>query len=97
MSTTKEALELLSLSPCHGASSRHLGCDAQELSSSSRVGSDLFKDWPKANCTAVSVYVALTTEPSSSRPPVATAPHSEQRSDARGSSTQWPCSQAAAL
>jgi hypothetical protein len=54
-SDTEEALELLSLSPAHGLSSR--------LSE----GSDLFEDWPKANDMAASVYVAFTAEISSSR------------------------------
>jgi hypothetical protein len=58
-SDTKEALELLSLSPSRGYRSLLLN-----LRSSS--DSDLFEDSPKANDMAASVYVALTAEASSS-------------------------------
>jgi hypothetical protein len=60
----EEALELLSLSPGHGVSSRPFGGDASEPSSCS--SSDLFEDFPEANDMTTSVYVVLTTEASSS-------------------------------
>jgi hypothetical protein len=96
LSDTEEALELLSLSPSCGAFSRPSEDDAPEPSSSSTVGSGLFEDWPKANDMAASVYVALTTEPSSSRSPMVNAPQKERKSHAKGSSTQKPRSQAVA-
>jgi hypothetical protein len=58
-SGTKEALELLFLSPHHD-----LVFHVLEPSCSS--GSDQFNDWPEANDTAQSVYVALTANASSS-------------------------------
>jgi hypothetical protein len=58
-SDTKEALELLSLSPARG-------CHSPLLNLWSSFDSDLFEDWPKAGMAA-SVYVALTTYASSSR------------------------------
>jgi hypothetical protein len=100
-SDTKEALELLSLSPDRGVSSQPSrvgggGGNAQEPSSGSNFGSDLFEDWPKANDMAVSIYVALTAE-SSSQAPIANALHNERKPRVGGSLTQWPCSQAAML
>jgi hypothetical protein len=92
-SDTQEDLELLSLSPAHGLSSRPSEGDAQEPPSSS--GSDLFEDWPEANDMATSIYVALTTEASSSCPSMANAPRGRQKSRASGSSTRQPRSQAA--
>jgi hypothetical protein len=59
-SEIEEALELLSLSPSRGPHS-----PLSKFRSSS--GSDLFDDWPKANDMAVSVYIALTADASSSR------------------------------
>jgi hypothetical protein len=67
---TKEALELLPLSPACGPHSRL-------FEPSSNSGSDLFKDWPEANDMAVSVYVALTMDASSSRTSATNAPHGE--------------------
>jgi hypothetical protein len=96
-SDTEEALELLSLSSGCGVSSQPSGGDAQEPSSSSGVGSDLFEDWLEANDMDASVYVVLTAMPLSSRAPTASAPHSEQKSHARSSSSQRPRSQTAAL
>jgi hypothetical protein len=96
-SDTEEALELLSLSPNPDMSSRHSGVDAQELSSSFDVGSDLCEYWPKANDMAVSVYVALIAEPSTSRALMVSAPCSEQKSHAGSSSAQGPRSQPAVL
>jgi hypothetical protein len=58
-SDTEQALELLFPSLTHDSISR-----ISEPSSSS--GSDQFKDWPKANETMVSAYVALTVDASSS-------------------------------
>jgi hypothetical protein len=59
-SDIEKALELLSLSPACGPHSR--------LSKpSSNSNTDLFEDWPEANDMAASVYVALTTNASSSR------------------------------
>jgi hypothetical protein len=68
-SDTEEALELLSLSLDHGVSSQPWG----------DIGSDLFKDWPKANDMVGSIYVALTAESSSSQAPIANAPHNERK------------------
>jgi hypothetical protein len=65
-SDTEEALELFSLSPNCGVSSQPSRGDGQEPSSSSDVGSDLFEDWLEGNDMATSVYVAFTTEASSS-------------------------------
>jgi hypothetical protein len=79
-SDTEEALELLSFSPDHGVSSQPWG--------GGDIGRDLFKDWPKANDMAVSVYVALTAESSSSQAPIVNAPHNEGKPHVRGSSTQ---------
>jgi hypothetical protein len=67
-SDTKEALELLSLSPTHGPHSPLL-----ELRSSS--GGNLFHDWPEANNMAMSVYVALSTNALSSCTSKVSAPH----------------------
>jgi hypothetical protein len=59
-SDTKEALDLLFLSPIHGPHSPVLNlCLGSD--------SDAFEDWPKANDMAASVYVALTADASSSR------------------------------
>jgi hypothetical protein len=77
-SDTKKALELLSLNPSCGSHSR-----LSKPSSSS--GSDLFKDWSKANDMATSVYVALTIDASSSCTPAVNAPHGERESLADGS------------
>jgi hypothetical protein len=60
-SDIEEALELLSLSPARGYHTPLLN-----LQSSS--DSDFFEDWPKANDMITNVYVALTTDASSSRP-----------------------------
>jgi hypothetical protein len=80
-SDTKEALELLSLNPARGPHSALL-----KLRSSS--GSDLFDDWPEANDMAVSIYVALTTDASSSRASTVNALHYAQKSCVDGSYTQ---------
>jgi hypothetical protein len=80
-SDTEEALELLSLSPARGPHS-----PLSKLRSSS--GCDLFDDWPEANDMAVSVYVALTTDASSSRTSIVSAPHCTRKSCADGSSTR---------
>jgi hypothetical protein len=72
-SDTKDALELLSLSPAHDLSSRLSRGDAPKPTSSS--DNDLFEDWPEANVMAANIYVALTTETSSSRASVANALH----------------------
>jgi hypothetical protein len=58
-SDTEEALELLFSSP---------PCDpvSHVLEPSCSFGSDHFKDWPEANNTAASVYVALTVNASGS-------------------------------
>jgi hypothetical protein len=77
-------------------SSRPSGGDAQELSSSSDVGSDLFEDWPEANDMATSVYVTLIVEPSGSCAPMGSAPHSEGKPCA-SSSSQTSRSELAAL
>jgi hypothetical protein len=63
-SNTEEALELLSLGPCHNLASQVSGDNVRGPTSSS--GSDLFEDWPKANDITMSVYIALTMEASSS-------------------------------
>jgi hypothetical protein len=78
---TEEALELLSLSPTHGPPSR----PSDPCSSS---GSNLFEDWPKANDMAVSVYVALIADASSSCASTAIAPPSGQEYHAGSSSTR---------
>jgi hypothetical protein len=80
-SYTKEALELLSLSPARGPHSQLSG-----LRSSS--GSDLFEDWPEANDMAASVYVALTADALSSRTSIVNVMRGDQKSCADGSSTQ---------
>jgi hypothetical protein len=56
---------------------------------------DQFEDWPKANDTAASVYIALTTDASSSRTSAANAPRGKQGSRADGSSARWCRSRAA--
>jgi hypothetical protein len=86
-SDTKEALELLSLNPARGPHSPLL-----KLRSSS--GSDLFDDWPEANDMAVSIYVALTTDASSSCTSIVNALHYAQKSCVDGSSTQQSRTQA---
>jgi hypothetical protein len=69
-SDTEEALELLFLSPPHDPVS-HIS----EPSCSS--SSDQFEDWPKANDTVASVYVALTMDASISRTLTVNALHGE--------------------
>jgi hypothetical protein len=69
-SDTEEALELLFLSPPRDSVS-HIS----EPSYSS--GSDQFDDWPEANDIAVSVYVALIADASSSRISTVNAPRNE--------------------
>jgi hypothetical protein len=61
------------LGPCSDLASQVFGGNVREPSSSS--GSDLFKDWPEANNMAVSVYVVLTAEASSSLVSMVDAPH----------------------
>jgi hypothetical protein len=61
-SDTKDALELLSLSPSRGMSSQPSGGYAQG---------------PEANDMATSMYVALIAEPSSSHAPMSNAPWNE--------------------
>jgi hypothetical protein len=80
-SDTKEALELLSLSPARDPHS-----PLSELRSGS--SSDLFDDWPEANNIHVSVYVVLTADASSSHTSTVSAPHCTQKSCADGSSTR---------
>jgi hypothetical protein len=80
-SNTEVALELLSLSPTRGPHSRLL-----ELPSSS--SSDLFEDWPEANDMAMSVYVALTTDVSSSCTSTVNVPCGDQKSRTDSSSTR---------
>jgi hypothetical protein len=80
-SDTEEALELLSLSPACGPHS-----PLSELPSSS--GSDLFDDCPEANDMAVSVYVALTVDASSSHTSTFGAPYCTRKSFTDGSSAQ---------
>jgi hypothetical protein len=89
-SDTKEALELLFLSPNRDPLSR-----VSEPSSSS--DNDLFEDCPKANDMAVSVYIALTTDASGSRASTADTPHGDQESHAGSSSTRQCCPWAAAV
>jgi hypothetical protein len=72
-SGTIEALELLFFSPPRHSVSRIL-----EPSCSS--GSDQFDDWPKANDTTVSVYVALSADASSSRISIVNAMHDDRAS-----------------
>jgi hypothetical protein len=84
-SDTKEALELLFLSPPRGPAS-HVS------ESSSGSGSDQFEDWPEANNAAVSVYVALTADVPRSRTSPVNAPHIDQESCADISSTRRSCS-----
>jgi hypothetical protein len=88
-----EALAFLSLSPAHGLSYRLSEGDAREPSLSS--GSDLFEDWPEANDMAVSIYVTLTMEASSSHASMADAPRGKQKSHADSSVTQQPRSRVA--
>jgi hypothetical protein len=76
-----EALELLSMSLACGPHSQL----SEPLSSS---GSDLFEEWPKVNDMAVSVYVALTVDASSSRTSAISAPHSEREPRADGSAAR---------
>jgi hypothetical protein len=71
----------LSLSPARGPHSPLL-----ELRSSS--DSDSFNDWPEANDMAVSVYIVLTADASSSRASMVGASHCTRKSCANGSSTQ---------
>jgi hypothetical protein len=80
-SDTEEALELLSQSPTHVPPSR----PSDPCSSS---GSDLFEDWPEANDTVVSVYVALTVDASISHASTATALPDGQGSRAGSTSTR---------
>jgi hypothetical protein len=92
-SNTKEALELLSLSPARGLPSRLSEGDAQEPLSS--YDSNLFKDWPKANNVAVRFYVVLTTEALSSHASTTDASCGRQKSHAGSLVTQQPRSRAA--
>jgi hypothetical protein len=78
---TKEALELLSLSPFHGPHS-----PLSELHSS--YGSGLFDDWPETNDMVVSVYIALTADALSSHASMVSALHCTQKSCVDGSSTR---------
>jgi hypothetical protein len=50
--------------------------------------SDQFKDWLEANDMAVSVYVALTIDASSSRTSTVNVPHDDRTSFTDGSSTR---------
>jgi hypothetical protein len=67
LSDTEEALELLSLGLDCVISSRPSVNDARRLSSSLSAGSEWFEDWPMVNDEPTSVYIASTTEPSSSQ------------------------------
>jgi hypothetical protein len=85
-SDTEEALELLSLGPCHDLASPVSSGNIREPSSSS--GSELFEDWPEANDIMTSVYVALTMEALSSLASMADAARGRQKSHNTNSSTR---------
>jgi hypothetical protein len=80
-SDTEEELELLFLSPPRGPAS-HV---SEPFSSS---GSDQFDDWPEANDTTASVYVALTTYVLSSHISIVNSPHDDRESRADISSSR---------
>jgi hypothetical protein len=85
-SNTEEALELLFLSPtCNPVS--HVSAPL------SSPGSDQFEDWPEANDTTVSVYVALTVGASISCTLIVNIPRGNQESRANSSSTRHSRSQ----
>jgi hypothetical protein len=83
-SDTDEVLELLSLSPACGPHS-----PLSKLRTS--PGSSLFIDWPKGNDMAANVYIALTTDDSSSHMSTSSAPRCTQKSCVDGSSTPQFC------
>jgi hypothetical protein len=89
-SDIEEALELLFSSPDHD----HV---SQVSKPSSCSGSDLFEDWPKANDTTASVYVALTADASCSHASTADAPCGDRESHTDSSSSQQSCSRATLL
>jgi hypothetical protein len=70
LSSSDEALELLFLSPTH-VSVSHV------VEPSSNSDSDLFEDWPEANDTTTSVYVALTMDVLSSHSSTINAPRGD--------------------
>jgi hypothetical protein len=84
-SDTGEALELLFLS-----SPRVLA--SHVLEPSYGFNSDQFEDWPEANDTMVSVYVALTMDVLRFRTSPVNAPHVDQESHADIPSTRRSCS-----
>jgi hypothetical protein len=78
-SDTEEALDLLILSPAHGPLSPASGpCSGSD--------SDVFKDWPKVNDMAASLYVALTVDALSSHASAIDAMCDVRESCASGSS-----------
>jgi hypothetical protein len=80
-SSTEEALELLFSSPPHDPIS-HVS------KPSCSFGSDQFDDWPKANDTAASVFVALTVDALSSCISTINAPRDERKCRAYSSSVR---------
>jgi hypothetical protein len=81
-SDTKEALDLLSLSP-----TRHPCSQSSNLRSGS--DSDVFEGWPEANDMDASVYVALIADALSSRASMVGGLHNGRDSCAGGSSDRW--------
>jgi hypothetical protein len=79
-SDTKEALDLLFLCPA-----RHPCFPVLKPHSCS--DDDLFEDWPKVNDMAMSVYVALSVDASSSHASAVNALHDGLESCAGSSST----------
>jgi hypothetical protein len=67
-SDTDEALELLTLKLGRDYSPRLGLNNAHEASSESSTASEWFEDWTEVKDMAAIVYVALTAEPSTSRP-----------------------------